>query len=214
MAAAPGAVEQVDYNGDLHLRTIGDLPARGLCGSGVLDLTAVLLRFGLIAPDGALLGSSQASHLPWPKPAARLRDYGGQNSFVVSGEGPSGRPILITQDDIRKIQLAKAAIATAVQILSRQAKIKAAAVTTVYIAGAFGYSLRAASLVALGIIPAVWAERMESIGNTSLAGAALCLLNPRAKSLALSIAAKIKTFHLAAVPGFGKAFINNLNFPG
>lgn len=211
--AMPGAVEETDFAGDIVLRTIGGGPPLGLCGSGAIDLTALLLRFGLLLPDGRLLRPEETSNHPWRKLASRLNASREASSFVLAAGSGTSPALTFTQEDIRELQLAKAAIATAWQLLLQKARLRKDDVRQVYLAGSFGYSLRPRSLSAVGIIPPEWEDRVAVIGNASLAGATLCLLDDDAGGNASRIARETKTYHLAETKQFRRLFIHNLSFP-
>jgi uncharacterized 2Fe-2S/4Fe-4S cluster protein (DUF4445 family) len=214
MQAMPGAVEEVDFNGDLVLRTLGDLPPRGLCGSGLIDLVALLVRLGFILPDGRLLSSGEAFASPWKKMVSRLSPPEEESSFTVQrGRGP--RPsITLTQEDIRQFQLAKAAITTGWQLLLKEGRLGPDKMKYIFLSGGFGYGLRPRSLVTLGIIPPAWEEKLSFPGNTSLAGAARYLLLPEARKRLPLILGTMKTRHLAESKNFQKFFLDNMAFPG
>ncbi len=213
MAAVPGAVEEVEFAGDLRLKVLGGGEARGLCGSGLIDAAALLLRFGLLLPDGRLQPPESAARSPWKRLAARLQRDGSLLSFRIREATGSSPPLTLTQKDIRELQLAAAAVATAWQLLLRQARLRASDVQTVYMAGGFGYSLRPESLSTLGLISPLWKTRVAVVGNSSLAGASLCLLDRTSAERAGRIAATMKTFHLAGTRDFQRHFIHNLTFP-
>lgn len=214
MQAAPGAIEEVDFTGDLVLKTIGGRSPRGLCGSGLIDLAAILLRFGLIRQDGRLLRPEEAANHPWKKLTARLRIIGEEPAFVLTERrGPLPR-VILTQDDVRQLQLAVSAIATAWQLLLRKSRLKTELIQTVTIAGGFGYSLRPRNLSTLGIIAPNWEKIVSVAANAALAGAALSLLEPSSLTRAAGISKAMKTWHMAESSNFQNLFINNLAFPG
>jgi uncharacterized 2Fe-2S/4Fe-4S cluster protein (DUF4445 family) len=214
LQAMPGAVEEVDFDGDLVLRTLGDLSPRGLCGSGLIDLVALLVRLGFILPDGRLLSPEEALASPWKKMVSRLRPGKEGNSFTVL-QGRGSRPsIKLTQEDIRQLQLAKAAITTGWQLLLKEGRLGPEEIRYVFLSGGFGYGLRPRNLLTLGIIPPVWAEKLSFPGNTSLAGAARYLLLPEARKRMPLILRGMKTRHLAESKVFQKFFLANMAFPG
>jgi uncharacterized 2Fe-2S/4Fe-4S cluster protein (DUF4445 family) len=214
MQAAPGAIEEVEFTGDLLLKTIGGRSPRGLCGSGLIDLAAILLRFGLIHQDGRLLRPEEAGSHPWKKLTARLRMIGGEPAFVLTERrGPLPR-VSLTQNDVRQLQLAVSAIATAWQLLLRKSRMKTDQIQSVIIAGGFGYSLRPRNLSTIGIIAPDWEKIVSVAANSALAGAALSLLEPSSLSRAAGISKAMRTWHLAESRDFQDLFINNLGFPG
>jgi len=214
MRAAPGAIQEIDFSGDLTLKTIDRRGPRGLCGSGLIDLAAILLRFGLIHQDGRLLRPEEAGSHPWKKLTARLRMIAGEPAFVLTEpRGPLPR-ITLTQEDIRQLQLAVSAIATAWQLLLRKSRMKTEHIQSVTISGGFGYSLRPRNLSTLGIIAPGWEKIISVASNTALSGAALSLLEPSSLIRAVDISEAMKTWHLAEIRDFQDLFINNLVFPG
>jgi uncharacterized 2Fe-2S/4Fe-4S cluster protein (DUF4445 family) len=213
MQALPGAIEEVDFNGDLVLKTIAGKGPRGLCGSGLIDLTALLLRFGLIEPDGRLLGEGECAAHPWKKLTDRLTLIKGQNAFLVSPSRGSLPRIVLTQDDVRELQLAFSAVATAWQLLLRKARCGTDRIHTVFLTGGFGYSLKAASLTALGLIPRIWEDRIAVTPNASLSGAARALLDPSFLPKARRASERMTAWHLAESRDFPDLFIHNLSFP-
>jgi uncharacterized 2Fe-2S/4Fe-4S cluster protein (DUF4445 family) len=132
MTARPGAIERFDFAGDLAPTVIGGGPPRGLCGSGLFDLIALLLKFGLLLPDGRLLGPAEVSRHPWPKLAARLKTGKDGTSFYFS---PG---LSLTQDDVRQVQLAKSAVATAWRLLLKESRLRQEEIRHLYRAGSFG----------------------------------------------------------------------------
>jgi uncharacterized 2Fe-2S/4Fe-4S cluster protein (DUF4445 family) len=121
---------------------------------------------------------------------------------------------MLTQEDIRQIQLAKAAITTGWQLLLKEGRLGPEKIKYVFFSGGFGYGLRPRNLVTLGIIPPIWEEKLSFPGNTSLAGAARYLLIPEARKRVPLILRHMKTRHLAESKVFQKFFLANMAFPG
>lgn len=213
LRAVPGAIEEVDFTGDLLLKTIGDRSPRGLCGSGLIDLVAVLIRLGFILSDGRLLSPEEGRNSPWKRLVPRLRLQGKERSFVLSRARGRSPAVILTQDDIRQVQLAKAAIATGWQLLLREARLDPGDVSSIFLAGSFGYSLRPRNLSTLGLIPALWEEKLSFPGNTSLAGATRFLLSLSERDRLERIIPRVKTRHLAETNQFRDCFVKNLDFP-
>ncbi|MGQ9571717.1 MAG: ASKHA domain-containing protein [Dehalococcoidia bacterium] len=213
MAAISGAVERVEEeDGQLRLDTIDGAPPLGLCGSGLADAVAVLLRRGLLLPSGRLLGPGQ---VPADVPSnlrARVREDGGQRSFVLH-EDELGKPILLTQADIRQVQLAKAAIRTGAESLLEEAGLEPESIERVLVGGAFGSSVRAESLLALGMLPAGLRGRIHPVGNVAGMGAKLALMFPERRREAVRLARRIRHLPLAEKPDFSSRFAANLPFP-
>jgi uncharacterized 2Fe-2S/4Fe-4S cluster protein (DUF4445 family) len=213
MAAVGGAVERVEEeDGRLRLDTIDGAPPLGLCGSGLADAVTVLLQRGLLLPSGRLLGPGQ---VPADVPSdlrARVREAGGQRRFVLH-EDESEKPILLTQADIRQVQLAKAAIRTGAESLLEEAGIEPESIERVFVGGAFGSSMRPESLLALGMLPEALGGRIHPVGNVAGMGAKLALIFPERLRAARRLARRIRHVSLADRPDFSELFASYLGFP-
>lgn len=160
MAGQDGAIDTVspDSERGLSFTTIGDAPARGLCGSGVLDALALLLDAGIVDETGRL--EADASPL-----GARITDDA--LTFTDS--------VRFTQKDIREVQLAKAAVRAGIDILLREAGMETADVARLYLAGGFGSAMRPESAARIGLIPEELSDRVTVLGNAArFRRAALC----------------------------------------
>jgi len=213
MAAVAGVVERVEEeDGRLQLDTIDEAPPLGLCGSGLADAVTVLLRRGLLLPSGRLLGPGQA---PADVPSdlrARVQEDRGQRKFVLH-QDESGRLILLTQADIRQVQLAKAAIRTGAESVLEEAGLEPESIERVFVGGAFGSSMRADSLLALGILPETLRGRIHPVGNVAGMGAKLALIFPERLREARRLARRIRHVSLAERPDFSSRFASYLGFP-
>ena len=202
MLAETGAIERVSFDGSsLVLGTIGDAPATGICGSGLIDLVGVLLETGVVDRDG-LMHADVPSVL-----ATRVSTRDGVRAFEVA---PG---VYLTQRDIRQVQLASAAVATGIDLLLESAGIGRADVAEVVFGGGFGLHVRADALARMGMIPEAWRDRVTYAGNTSLAGTTRALLDRGQRRLAAAIAHHVETIDLAAHPEFQERFIRALEFP-
>jgi len=213
MAAVAGAVERVEEeDGRLRLDTIDGGPPLGLCGSGLADAVTVLLRRGLILPSGRFLGPGQ---VPADVPSdlrARLREDGGQRRLVLY-EDESGKPILLTQADIRQVQLAKAAIRTGAESVLEEAGVEPESIERVFVGGAFGSSMPPESLLALGMLPEALRGRIHPVGNVAGMGAKLALIFPERLREAARLARRIRHVSLAERADFSSRFAAYLGFP-
>lgn len=204
MRAEAGAIEQVALEGGaLRLGVIGERQPQGICGSGLLDLIAVLLDAGLVDASGRMLDT--VGH----PLRMRMTEHEGTRAFVVDERGG----IVLTQQDVRQVQLAIGAIRTGVDLLLAAATLEPSAIVTVVIAGGFGFHVRAASLVRLGLLPPLWLDRVMFAGNTALAGARMALLHGAVRERAEGLVQRVQTVDLAAHPEFQKRFIASLTFP-
>ncbi len=195
MKASPGAIESFSLDDDgVKFQTIDDLPPVGLCGSGILDVVAQLRKAGIIDPSGRM-----GTH-----PLVRRVD--GQAAFVIVEETPEQRPILLTQKDVREIQLAKGAIRTGIEVLLRETNSNPEDVREVVLAGAFGTYLRTESAVEIGMFPRIPLERFRQVGNAAGTGATAMLISTWMRAEAEKLARRIEYIELAAVPDFAQLF--------
>jgi len=199
MRAASGAVERVriDNNG-IHYSTIDGAPPIGICGSGVLDAVAQLHIEGVIDDSGRMLDNHP-----------RVRSSEKHREFVLVDEDErAGRPaIVITQQDVREVQLAKAAIRTGIHALIETCGCSEDTISRIVIAGAFGTYIDVSSAVAIGMLPALPADRFEQVGNAAGTGARLTLISMGKRSEALTIADRVHYLELTATPDFQDTFV-------
>jgi len=186
MGCAQGAIDKVWVeSGGLGARVVGGGKAVGLCGSGLVDAIAALLRLGRIDPDGRT-----------DAPRLLIRDG-----------------VSITAADVRAVQLAKAAIAAGVETLLAAAGLSAGDVQRLALAGGFGSRLNVASAAAIGLIPAALAGKTYAAGNAALAGAAALLTDMRLRGKAEAFARTVEVLPLGGDPAFEKRFFANMDFP-
>lgn len=182
----PGAIDRVWLeDGSLRAHTIGDLPAVGLCGSGLVDAIACFLESGMVEDTGA----TDEDELP-------LRDG-----------------IALQPRDVRQVQLAKAAIAAGIETLMETAGVTAEEIETLYIAGGFGSHLNVSSAARIGLIPAELAEKVRVIGNAALTGAAQLLLDQDRLTEIRAIAASARHVNLGGNPVFNEHYMDQMFFP-
>jgi uncharacterized 2Fe-2S/4Fe-4S cluster protein (DUF4445 family) len=131
-----------------------------------------------------------------------------------AGEAGAPREIVLTQDDVRQLQLAKGAIASGIAMLQHVAGVAADDVGELMLAGGFGNYLSIASAVRIGLIPDLGAGRIRYVGNAASLGAQLCLLSESERARAETIARRIEHVSLAAHPDFEQIFVDCMNFPG
>jgi uncharacterized 2Fe-2S/4Fe-4S cluster protein (DUF4445 family) len=200
MRAAPGAIEQVSiHDGHVHIKTVDDAPAVGLCGSGILDLVAQLLHAGVINSRGAMQQN----------PRVRRGDHG-LEFIVVPGHENGGREITFSRADISEIQLAKGAMRAGVNILLQHAGVTEADIDEVIIAGAFGTYLDAQSGLDIGMFPRVERHKIRQVGNAAGAGARMALLSVAQREHAIQIARQIEYIELTAEKEFQSEFARAL----
>jgi len=130
-----------------------------------------------------------------------------------AGEGGAPRELVLTQDDVRQVQLAKGAIASGIAMLQHVAGVPDARVGELMLAGGFGNYLSIASAVRIGLIPDLPRERIRYVGNAASLGAQLSLLSEPERDRAEDIARRIEHVSLAAHPDFEQIFVDCMNFP-
>ena len=180
-----GAIDRVWLeDGALRVHTLGDGAATGVCGSGLIDAVAAALESGRIDETG----------------------YMEEDSLPLSGG-----VALLTQD-IRAVQLAKAAIAAGMEILLETAGTTWDEVRALYIAGGFGSHLNLQSAADIGLLPPALVDRAQSIGNAALAGAALTLLDRETHPVLARIASSAKHVNLGGNPRFNERYVERMLF--
>jgi uncharacterized 2Fe-2S/4Fe-4S cluster protein (DUF4445 family) len=196
MRAADGAIERVRIAGDrLHCLTIGEAPAVGVCGSGILDAIAAARRLGILDKGGRIA----AGH-------ADVVEDGGHRALVLA---PG---VHVTQNDIRAVQLAKAAVRTGVDLLLERAGIAAGRIEHFILAGAFGSYIDLASAIEIGLVPALPADRFAQVGNAAGVGVARMLASKSEREQAKEIAGRCIFVELSTTAQFQKRFIGNIGF--
>ena len=213
MRAALGAIDRVTVDDDVHVHTIGEADALGLCGSGLIDLLAGFLDAGVIDWTGLIQVEGRTA-LP-PKLSERVVMRGEERQVIILRPGEAGAraEIVLTQDDVRQVQLAKGAIASGVLMLQHVAGVPDARVAELMLAGGFGNYVSIASALRIGLIPPLPAERIRYVGNAAALGAQLCLVSETERQRAERVAARIEHVSLAAHPDFERIFVDAMNFP-
>ena len=204
MGVGSGAIERVKMKGAaVEIHTVDGTPPVGICGSGILDTVAELYRTGCINKKG-MLESGPA-----------VRQVGTTREFVlVSGErSGTDKDITITQQDIHEIQLAKAAVRTALDILLEEMGISWEEVEEVIISGGFGASIDPASALAISMFPPFSPEQFTLAENAAGAGSKLCLISKSERRKAAEIADQISYLELMTHPRFNTQFAHAMYFP-
>ena len=194
MRGSAGAISKVVWADDhWECSVIGDRKARGICGSGILDLAAELLRSGQMDEYGEM-----------DDPVLVLSD---------AEHSENGRPVTFEQKDVRQLQLAKAAISSGVHLLAKKQGIEIDEIKTVWLAGAFGSFLSPVSACRIGLIPEELNGRITAVGNAAGEGAKLVLISAQRWNYARSLARETGFLELAAMPEFQDMFVDELMFP-
>jgi uncharacterized 2Fe-2S/4Fe-4S cluster protein (DUF4445 family) len=197
--ASPGAIEKVYLWGEeVGYKTIDDAEPIGICGSGILDAVSQLYLSGVLDKGGRM---QKGSH-------PRVVEKNGHLEFIlVPKDGDRRRPeISITQKDVREIQLGKAAIQAALEILVGQAKVSEKEIHKVIIAGAFGSYIDISNAIAIGMLPSFPLSRFHQVGNAAGIGAKLFLLSSAKRKAVGNLLSRVKYLELAGTPEFSKAF--------
>jgi uncharacterized 2Fe-2S/4Fe-4S cluster protein (DUF4445 family) len=229
MRAADGAIEVVRISdGELHTQVIGDVKPAGLCGSGLVDAVAELVRVGLLDKSGRFVPDESAAQVV-AEVAPGLETnlvtlHGGERVFVLAWPGEPGDPaalagetaglVFLSQRDVRELQFAKAAISTGWRLLLEQCGFVEDDVAQVLLAGSFGTYLSPASAVRIGLVPKLPVLRIVSAGNVAGEGAKMVLLSKPERSGAAALLEEVEYVELSDRADFNDRFIEQLAFPG
>ncbi|MDD5016032.1 MAG: ASKHA domain-containing protein [Atribacterota bacterium] len=215
MRAAEGAIDKVKIdNESLIYRVIKDGKIRGICGSGLIDLIAELIKLGLIDKSGKLIDREECDHNLSREIKKRII-YGqkGNKFLLVNGkETENGKPIYLTQRDIREVQLAKAAIFAGIKILLKEVNIPQENIQKILLAGAFGNFIDKENAIRIGLIPYLPLRRIKFIGNAAGRGAEMALLSTKMRKTSQKISEKIRYIELSSRPDFQEEFIEAMFF--
>ena len=205
MRATVGAIEGVTLSERVELQVIGgDVPAEGICGSGLVDAAAQLLLAGLLDHSGRF---KSAVDVPDHPLRDRLIDVDGMRAFLLA-DG-----VYLTQRDIRELQFAKGSIATGIKVLMDILGVNATDLDEVLLGGSFGSYLNPESAKIIGLVPPVDADRIIAVGNSAGEGAKIALLSYRERQVAFELPTRIEYVELSGRSDFNDAFISVLAFP-
>lgn len=203
MPAAEGAIASVRYvNKRLQVGTIGKKEAIGICGSGLLDTLAVLLETGLMDETGMLKEASDVTE----KLKTYVGTYEDQACVWLTDQ------VCVTQEDIRNLQLAKAAIAAGIEVLLKEKGFSYSDVTGVLLAGGFGSFLNKESAAAIGLIPKELLPVTEAVGNAAGEGARLAAIAKAARVHINKIQKKMRYLELSMQPSFSEIYMDCIDF--
>lgn len=203
MRAAGGAIETVKLTKEgINIKTIGDEPAIGLCGSGIIDAVSELYRWGIINDRGRLNENDER---------VSRGKHGYEFKLIDSNNGENN--IVISQKDIAEIQLAKGAIKAGIESLLEANNIPEDRVEEVIIAGAFGSYIDLVNAVDIGLLPAFPGARYIQVGNSAGAGAKMALLSRKERKRAINIAAGTEYMELTTHNSFNRRFAKGMKFP-
>jgi uncharacterized 2Fe-2S/4Fe-4S cluster protein (DUF4445 family) len=197
VASIEGAIHKIDIDGRVRIQTIQGKPPIGICGTGIIDGIAELLKCGLIDETGLLVD-------PYFKDGYKI------------AKDRNDIDIVVTQKDIREIQLAKAAVAAGIETIIDEFGITYDEIDHIYIAGGFGYQLDIMKAKKVGILPAKINAEYKMIGNSSLLGAIKFLQCKEDQKEELErikkISTDIKEFYLAESNKFNEQYMKQMNF--
>ncbi len=221
MRAAPGAIERVRVDPatlEVRFRVIGEPrwsdewteeappaeKARGICGSGIIEALAELFKAGVIDRSGRFVADC---------PSPRFRRQGNQASFVLAWphETSTGQEIALYTDDVRAIQLAKAALYSSARILMRRRGVER--IDRIILAGAFGSYIDPERAMTIGMLPDCDLSRVYAVGNAAGDGARIALLNRRKRLEAAEVARRVEFVETAAEPDFQDQFMTAIYLP-
>lgn len=212
MPASKGAVDKVWLEGRrIKYSVIGNDRPVGLCGSGLIDALAVLLKAGIIDENGTILSGQELPIL--------FRSY----VFEVEAEETAQSTesslavhiapgVYITQEDIRKLQLAKGAIAAGIEVLFKEYGCTPCNIDVLTFAGGFGNYIDKASAAAIGLFPQELLDKAKEVGNAAGNGAVSAALSQEAWERALEISGNMRYIELASYPHFNEMYVEHMNF--
>jgi uncharacterized 2Fe-2S/4Fe-4S cluster protein (DUF4445 family) len=205
MRATDGAIEGVQLGDGVELQVIGgDIPATGICGSGLVDAVAQLLLVGLLDHSGRM---KTAEDVPGHPLRDRLIDVDGVRAFLLA-DG-----VYLTQKDIRELQFAKGSIATGIKVLMDILGVETKDLDEVLLGGSFGSYLNPESAKIIGLVPPVDVDRIIAVGNSAGEGAKIALLSYRERQVAFELPSRIEYVELSGRADFNDAFVSVLGFP-
>ncbi len=212
MRGTTGAIEHFYIiDGRVSYKVIGDVKPKGICGSGIIDIISELLVNNIITDKGALRNPEQISNADLSK---RIIPWDRSKAFVVCSEDETetGKPILITQIDIRHVQLAKGAIITGCRILIEKSGLTLEDVNEILVAGAFGNYIDIRNAQSIGMIPHHPGISVKPIGNAAGTGCQMHMLSREKQQFCHEIARHAVHIELALDPEFSTKYIMNTSF--
>lgn len=209
MRATKGAIEEVWINSETYepsYRVVGGTKPRGICGSGLISLLAEMFLTGVVDKGGHINTSL-------PTPCIRIGDHGPEYVIASHTDTGHGRDIVITHVDIDNLLRAKAAIYAGFSVLAASVGVPLEAVEQVLVGGSFGKYINVEKAVQIGLLPDMAWDRFHFLGNTSIQGAYLALLDHRSRSRVKEIASRMTYIELSADNTFYDAFTSALFLP-
>lgn len=216
--AISGAIQAVDITdggADLELDIIG-LPStlpKTICGSGLIDVMATLLKLGIVDYTGRFVDKGSLNGKLTQTIIDRIVEIDGRPAFLLADNSSNEHEnVYFTQQDVRETQLAKAAIAVGIKLLMDKLGIDNTQLAQLFLAGAFGFYIRQENAKAIGLIPNIDSNKIHFVGNAACSGAQLVLLSGKMRKLASKIAEQIEAVELATEPAFLDAYTDAMSF--
>ena len=209
-----GAINHVARDGRrLIVETIAGEPAESICGTGLMDAIALLLEDGVVDETGRMDpgGADEAVRVAYED---LLTEIDGEPALILSDRSDSSdRPIVLTQGDIRQVQLAKGAIAAGIRVLLAEANVTPDELEAVYLAGGFGSYVRPAAAVRVGLLPGISVDRVRAVGNAAGAGAARMLVDRDCAAEGTAITDACRYIELSGSAAFQNHYMEEMLFP-
>jgi uncharacterized 2Fe-2S/4Fe-4S cluster protein (DUF4445 family) len=209
MRALPGAVVDVVFSpdGELFLKTVSETAPKGICGTGLIAGIARLLECGAVDSTGRIVEPEDVSV---PALRDRIFSLGNESAFALSDD----RSVYISQNDIRKLQLAKGAVRTGIETLLEVTGVAKEDLDSLRLAGNFGAGLDPRAAMRIGLIPEMDLARVRVVGNAALRGALLVLASRESWKKSQDAARSARFIELGGKPEFQARFMDSMMFPG
>jgi len=209
MRATAGAIEEIwidHHTFEPSYETIGQLPPRGICGSGMIGLLAEMFITGVVDKGGKI-------RRDLPTPRVRVGDHGGEYVVAWASQSDIGHDIVITEVDIENLLRTKGAIYAGFSVLVRSVGLELAEVEQVLIAGSFGQYINVEKAIQIGLLPDMPWDRFHYLGNTSALGAFYTLVSRPMRRELIQVARKMTYLELSADNSFYDQFMSALFLP-
>jgi len=215
MRGAHGAIERVKLDEEVKIAVIGSIQPTGICGSGLIDAVAELLRNGIVDYTGRLLTGDELPDTLNLEIKQRVVENDKGSAFVLvrASQTKHGKDIVLTQRDIREAQLAKAAIRAGITTLMNELEVQLEDIDRLFLAGAFGNYVRPESARRIGLIPNMKLEKIQTVGNAAGTGARLSLQSRKIRQEVESLAQELDYVELAGRTDFQNIFSECMFFP-
>lgn len=207
MMAERGAICKVLVDYDVRLETIGGSEPRGICGSGLVDTVAEMLRLGITDSSGRIINSAELPPITSFRIKQRVMKGDNDSRFMLADN------VYINQKDIREVQLAKSAVAAGIEVVMQEAGLKDCELDQLLLAGGFGNYLNPSNAQRIGLLGDCNLSKIKQVGNAAGSGAVMILLSYSARKRAEDLSNRFIHLELANDQRYQDAFIKQLNFP-